>query len=606
MWKDSETNIDLLDFDYLISMTKDIIENDELTPSSIGVYGDWGSGKSSLAEMALKELSEEDGFVCLKFNGWLFEGYEDAKTALIGSILDKIAENKTPKGKALETLNRLYKSIDFFKVASKGLKYGADFLSTGGIGTIADLTMQSVLSKVKESNLQDSITDEQVEKSLNAVFNNSEIRDNLKSFQDDFKDLLKETKIKKLVVFIDELDRCNHDTILETLEAIRLFLFAPGTSFILGADERQVMYAVRKKFPEIEGNHIDIGKEYLEKMIQYPIKIPQLGVKEVEYYITCLLFKDAFKKSFGSFIDYIRKEKKKDFINFEISYELIAPKFQELNQETLRETISLSKQLSSVLSTSLKGNPRHCKRFLNALSMRRKMATFKGLTLDKKVLAKIMLIEYFKDSLYKQLSDLQSAEKGKPKELKSMENGEWDDIDRLKIWKDDAWVLNWVKLEPALSEVDLQPYFYFTRESLQNTHINSSSSLSHEAKSILKDLQSKSDINLTKAIKKSRNINQFEAQEILKELISQIQTSSEIDTKLFKSFISWGESNDALFPDVVLTLKSLPSNKIKRQFIPRIVEFFKTYNKPEELTELTDRWKKEQPSLKKTIEQELK
>jgi len=65
MWKDSETNID---FDYLISMTKDIIENDELTPSSIVVYGDWGRDKSNLAEIELKELSKED----VLFNGWLF------------------------------------------------------------------------------------------------------------------------------------------------------------------------------------------------------------------------------------------------------------------------------------------------------------------------------------------------------------------------------------------------------------------------------------------------------------------------------------------------------------------------------------------------------
>lgn len=606
MWKDSETDIDLLDFDYLISMTKDIIENDELTPSSIGVYGDWGSGKSSLAEMALKQLSKEEGFVCLKFNGWLFEGYEDAKTALIGSILDKISEEKKPKDKALDALNRLYKSIDYFKLASKGIKYGADFLITGGIGTVADLTIQSVLSKVKEKDHKENISEEQVKKSLEAVFNTSEIRNNLKSFQDDFKDLLEKTKIKKLVVFIDELDRCSHDTILETLEAIRLFLFAPGTSFILGADERQVMYAVRKRFPEIEGNHIDIGKEYLEKMIQYPIKIPQLGIKEVEYYITCLLFKDAFKKSFGPFIDYIQKEKRKDFINFEIKYESIAPKFTELDQETLRETISLSKQLSSVLSTSLKGNPRHCKRFLNALSMRIKMASFKGLTLDKKVLAKIMLIEYFKDSLYKQLSDLQSEEKGKPKELKLIENGDWDAVNILKIWKDDTWVQNWLKLEPIMADVDLQPYFYFTREGLQQTHIISSSSLSIEANTILKNLQSKSDIKIADAINKAPNLSQFEAQEILKELINQIQTSSDVDSKLFKSFLSLGETKETLYPDVIIALKSLPASKIKPAFIIRIIEFFKVCKKPNELKELTNRWAKEKPSLKKIIEQELK
>lgn len=606
MWKDSETDIDLLDFDYLISMTKNIIENDELTPSSIGVYGDWGSGKSSLAEMALKELSRDNDYVCLKFNGWLFEGYEDAKTALIGSILDKISEQRKPKDKALDALKRLYKSIDFFKLASKGVKYGADFLLTGGIGTVADLTLQSVITKAKESNLQDNVSEDQVKESLEAIFKNSEIRDNLKSFQDDFKELLEKTNIKKLVVFIDELDRCNHDTILETLEAIRLFLFAPGTSFILGADERQVMYAVRKKFPEIEGNHIDIGKEYLEKMIQYPIKIPQLGIKEVEYYITCLLFKDTFKKSFGPFIDYIRGEKKKDFINFEITYDLIAPKFTELDQEKLRETISLSKQLSSVLSTSLKGNPRHCKRFLNALSMRLKMASFKGLELDKKILAKIMLIEYFKDSLYKQLSDLQSQEDGKPKELNLIEKGDWDSVDRLKVWENDSWVQNWVSLEPTLSEIDLQPYFYFTRESLQNTNIISSSSLSHEANSILKDLQSGSDIKIAEAIKKAPNINEFEAQEILKELINQIEVSSQIDAKMFKSFIDWGETRESLHPDVILTLQSLPSKKIKPAFVLRAFEFLKSTNKPEELREIADRWKKEKTSLKKIIEQDQK
>ena len=53
-------------FDYLIGLTKDIIMNDELSPSSIGVYGDWGSGKSSLIEMTLNELESEEDYLCLK------------------------------------------------------------------------------------------------------------------------------------------------------------------------------------------------------------------------------------------------------------------------------------------------------------------------------------------------------------------------------------------------------------------------------------------------------------------------------------------------------------------------------------------------------------
>lgn len=409
MWKDSETNIDLLDFDYLIGVTKNIIINDELSPSSIGVYGDWGSGKSSLIEMTLSELSKNKDYLCLKFNGWLFEGYEDAKTALIGTILDEINSKKTPEGKAKDAIQRLYKNIDFFKLASKGVKYGLDFLLTGGIGTVADITMQSVISKVKEK--ASDVSEGDIKDVLSKTLKSDEIRKSLKSFHSDFSELLKETKIKRLVIFIDELDRCNPDTILATFEAIRLFLFTEGTSFIIGADERQVMYAVRKKFPEIKGNKIDIGKEYLEKIIQYPVKIPQLGVKEVQFYIMCLLLKYELKEKHVPVLEFIQKERQKDFLNFSMSFSLVEGKFPN-EEEKIKEVISLANQLSAVLSKGLNGNPRHCKRFLNSLSMRIKMAKIKEIDLDKKVLSKLMLLEYFKDNVFKELGEMQSNEKG--------------------------------------------------------------------------------------------------------------------------------------------------------------------------------------------------
>ena len=80
MWKDSETKIDFLDFDYLTKTVVDIIKDDNLSLSSIGIFGDWGSGKSSLKEMCIEELSKDDNILCLKFNGWLFEGYENNRS----------------------------------------------------------------------------------------------------------------------------------------------------------------------------------------------------------------------------------------------------------------------------------------------------------------------------------------------------------------------------------------------------------------------------------------------------------------------------------------------------------------------------------------------
>lgn len=601
MWKDSETDIDLLDFDYLIGITKDIIENESLSPCTIGVYGDWGSGKSSLVEMLLKDYEKKEGYLCLKFNGWLFEDYEDAKTALLGSILDKINENKKLTAKAKSTLKKLFKNLNYLDVASKGLKYGADILLTGGIGTIADITVQTVLNKTKS--LTEDVRSEDIKKILEKVSKKDEVRKNLRDFRNDFEKLLKETNITKLVVFIDELDRCNHDTILETLEAIRLFLFINGTSFIIGADERQVMYAVRTKFPEVKGNQIDIGKEYLEKMIQYPIKIPQLGVNEVEFYITCLFFQHEFKDDYSKILQFIKEGRQDNFLDFEITFELIKGKFTSLDENKIKETISLSKQLSSVLSSSLNGNPRHCKRFLNSLSMRLKMAELKKINLDKKALAKIMLIEYFKDDVFKKIGQLQSNENGKPKELKLIESNEWDDVDVLKLWREDEWFQNWLNIEPKLAGIDLQPYFYFTRESLQNNTIKTVSALSPDAMNILADLFSLSDSKRNEAIKKSSNINEFESLEILKSLFATIETTSEIETNLFKSFIEWATTKEQLYTDALSKLSSLPAERIKISFIPSVFEFGRICLKDAEIKKMTDKWGKENSKLLTAIKQ---
>lgn len=466
MWKDSETKIDFLDFDYLTKTVTDIINDKNLSPSSIGVYGNWGSGKSSLMQMCIEELSKGENTLCIKFNGWLFEGYEDAKTALLGTILDKINKEKSPTGKAKEILKRLYKNTDKLKIASMGLKYGVDFLTTGGIGTIADITVKSILSKIKDN--ASNVSKKDIDNILKKEFKSEELRKNIKTFQKDFTELLKESKIDKLVVFIDELDRCNPDTILDTLEAIRLFLFTQNTSFVIGADERHVIYSVRKKYSEIEGNQIDIGKEYLEKMIQYPIRIPQLSSREVEFYILCLLFQNELNDDdFNKFLTYIAKSKKDNFLEFELSFENLNEKLPEIAAKS-RDALSLAKQLSSVLSSGLNGNPRHCKRFLNSLSMREKMSSHRNLTLDRRVLAKLMLLEYFKTELFRKLSEIQSLEKGKPNEIKLIEEDNWDDIKELKLWKDDKWVIDWIRLEPKLTDVDLRPYFYFTRESLSS------------------------------------------------------------------------------------------------------------------------------------------
>jgi len=111
MWSDNESTEDLLGFKYLAGAVVSIVKNEHLLPATIGVFGDWGGGKSTLIEIVRTQLTSGEekkaGTVILSFNGWLFEGYEGAKTALMGTILEELQEHETFKNKASDKAKKL-------------------------------------------------------------------------------------------------------------------------------------------------------------------------------------------------------------------------------------------------------------------------------------------------------------------------------------------------------------------------------------------------------------------------------------------------------------------------------------------------------------------
>mgnify|MGYP003182359096 FL=1 len=246
MWKDSEAEIDLLHFDYLVKTVEMIANDTSLTPSTIGIYGDWGSGKSSLMKMVCNDLSKETGVKCINVNGWLFEGYDDVRTSLCGTILDELSKDKKYSEKIKDELKSLIKSVDVKKVLAKGAKYGLDFMLTGGIGSLTELTLDGIISRLK--NKAGEVNEEDIKKIIDSLSKNDCKRNEIKNFRKEFGDMLKKSDINNLVIFIDELDRCQPDTILDIFEAIRLFLFVDGITFIIGADERLVQYAIKTKY----------------------------------------------------------------------------------------------------------------------------------------------------------------------------------------------------------------------------------------------------------------------------------------------------------------------------------------------------------------------
>jgi hypothetical protein len=300
----------------------------------------------------------------------------------------------------------------------------------------------------------------------------------------------------------------------------------------------------------------------------------------------------------------IKEEKDKNFLEFELTYDLIKSKSEEL-AEKLKDTISLSKQISSVLTKGLNGNPRHCKRFLNAMELRMQMSDYRKIKLDRKILSKIMLVEYFRDTFYKRLAELQPNKNGILEEIESIENSKLDDAKELGIWKDDVWIIDWLKIEPNLSKEDLKPYFYFSRESLRYGSFTKQQSLGIEAAKIIEQLLSEGDSARIEAIKSALNITEYEAAAIQKILVSKIESTTEIEKSLFQSFIEWSNARTELHVEAIAVLERISANKIKASFIPLITAFAQKLSSKVKIMELYTKWMSENSKIKGAIENDI-
>lgn len=281
MWSDNETTVDFLSVGHLAGAVKRTVLNRSLLPVTVGVFGDWGSGKSSLASIVEAELKSQKDILCIRFNGWLFEDFEDTKTALMGTILDRLIEERGALEKAKDLVPRLWRRINWFRFMRLGAKaagpiaaaFSGDPAFTAALAGMVGQQLQDF----KPEDLENLLKDESKEPVRKAV----------REFRDDFEEVLKKTDVQTMVVLLDDLDRCLPETLLETLEAVRLFLYTPRTAFIICADERLVRAAVRHRYPQV--TECDIPGEYLEKLVQVPIRIPALSPRDVSRYLALLL-----------------------------------------------------------------------------------------------------------------------------------------------------------------------------------------------------------------------------------------------------------------------------------------------------------------------------
>lgn len=497
MWADNETSEDLLGFNVHADLLIDIINDESVLPITIGVFGDWGSGKSSILQIVKNEFDKDDDkdSLCIYFNGWTFEGYDDAKAALLNSILKELEDNKkipdAIKDTIKEKAKKLWKSIDWMRGAGMVMKNVAlpavTAYFTGGLSLVPFAIQKlaewgnnpEIIIKKLQSDEGKEIFKSFIKEGKE---NDKNITNAVAEFRKDFSELLDATNFKRLVVIIDDLDRCSPERIIENLEAIKLFLNVPKTAFVIGADPRIVKYAIEYKYKnnkEIEDDNNRIIIDYLEKLIQLPYSLPRLSESEVETYISMLICKkeigdDKFKKVLDEFKKYRSTNKYSAFglSNFE--------KILEDNDfRKVKDNVITIPSLVPLITNSLYGNPRQIKRFLNTYTIRKRLAEVATLqNFDDAVLAKLMILEYSEPKLFKKLFEWQIIQDGIPKEIIEIETlckekGIEDIISEMKESYFKEWnkpkIIKWFQIEPLLSGVDLRDYYWIARDKLENS-----------------------------------------------------------------------------------------------------------------------------------------
>lgn len=479
MWLDSASSIDMLFYspyaDTIVSFTK----NTSLTPLTIGLYGSWGAGKSSLLQLIEHRIeNDKDGVVCVSLNAWQFEGYEDAKVAIMESLLKTLKDNETFLEKAHDKIDKLLSRVDFLKVGKsiiqKGLPYAIGALTGNplplALNLSADLLGTEDLFTKLQSFKSEYIKDEKNEDTLT---------ENIRKFREEFEDMLKDvSSVRTLVVIIDDLDRCSPERIIDTLEAIKLFLSVKKTTFIVAVDQRIIEYAVNIKYPQIDG--FAISSDYIEKIIQLPIKIPELSPKDIENYLLLLvsqlhMSEDGFEILIKEIYDSGMMLRDKALLYSEIA-EIIENKkclYKEGTSKSLFDAdASIISKISPTVSSSLKGNPRQAKRFLNTFFVRKNLASlYFGDDIDLSIMAKLLALETIEIRAFRKLYEWSSNFNGEISQLKTIETSisEGKELGEEYVLWAHPRITKWISSEPVeLYKQDLNKYFYLSREALSS------------------------------------------------------------------------------------------------------------------------------------------
>lgn len=482
MWADTDTDQDFLNYSEVADLAAELLGNPKMLPLSLGIFGGWGSGKSSMLRLLEKRLNENrEAFIIVKFDAWLYQDFDDARAALMEVIASTLLTAAKGNESLVKKIHNFSRRIDLFRLFGFAADVGA---TAAGIPTFGLLSKgaQSLGKLIQGEGDQedyqaakDAAAD--VKEKAQGILKAPDRRTppaEIAAFREEFSEILGALG-KTLVIFIDNLDRCLPKNAIHTLEAVRLFIFLPKSAFVIAADEEMIRHAVSEHYGNLNERLIT---DYLDKLIQVPIRVPRLGVHEVRAYMFMLfaMAADIDERNMEQLRNTLLDNLRECWRHEPLSKEAAIAALGGSATEAITNTFSIADRMAPILANSsrVQGNPRIVKRMLNVVRMRSRIAQRRGMPLDEAIIAKIALFERCTDNLatdefYRIINE---AAGGKAEIISKLEEV-IDDTEKFKkicpeIWhqKHFAFVIEWFQLEPHLGGIDLRPALYLSRETM--------------------------------------------------------------------------------------------------------------------------------------------
>jgi len=545
MWSDVETRQDFLNYAELAEVVAELLSNPAMLPLSVGVSGNWGTGKSSmlnLVEDNLPEDTEDRKFIVVRFDAWLYQGYDDARAALLEAIASELVDEAKKKDDNLWWKTKsLFKRVDklrFLGLVGEAGAAMAGFPTFGFISKAANAASRIAQGDRSADNLEDlKEAGKEVKEKTDGLIKPEEEAtppQEIKAFRTEFGEVLEGLKAT-LVVFIDNLDRCLPPQTIHTLEALRLFLFMKNTAFCIAADEDMIRHSVSKHFETTKTDHL--VTDYLDKLIQIPVRVPKLGVQEIRSYLF-LLFASAHtgidKAKVDDLQEQLNDHLREAWGNEPMSVRNALSVLSPDPPDDLASAFDMADRMSPLLanSSAINGNPRIIKRILNTVRIRTKLAKIRRVSVEETLIAKLALFERCMGEaasihLY---SAIQAAPDGCPDFLKAMEAADMGELSGASptIWQDkehQTFLADWIGLQPKITGHDLRPTLQLSRDTV--ALVGRRRGLSEAAAEVLKVLSAAERANSPVGVEEAKKIPPGERQLVMDALISELRSHSD-------------------------------------------------------------------------------